>query len=202
MENNGKNNNILPLVVIFLVIAGLIGGAYWFGKSSIMQNSQTDRMTDVKESTEPEQPVVETSENIEEAETEEETDEEGSLEEEVETEEETVVEEESEIEGESDEAVIESLKILFAQKYEKRIEDITVTISKREGDYLTGGVKFAEEVAGGYVLAAKVNGAWKIVFDGNGNWTCSAVDVVDFPSTLAPECWDENTMTMVDRTAN
>lgn len=198
MENNGKNNNILPLVVIFLVIAGLIGGAYWFGKSSIMQNSQTEEMTDVKESTEPEtepleepeQSTTEPSENVEE----------DGLEEEAE--EESTDEEESAIEEDSDEAVIESLKLLFAQKYEKRIEDTTVSISKREGDYLTGGVKFAEEIAGGYVLAAKVNDAWKIIFDGNGNWTCDVVDVVDFPSTLAPECWDEDTMAVVDRTAN
>jgi len=197
MENNGKNNNILPLVVIFLVIAGLIGGAYWFGKSSIMQNPQTEDMTDVKESTEPEtepleeteQSTTEPSENVEETELEEEA------------EEESTDEEEQAIEEDSDEAVIESLKLLFAQKYEKRIEDITVSISKREGDYLTGGVKFAGEIAGGYVLAAKVNDAWKIVFDGNGNWTCDVVDVVDFPSTLAPECWDEDTMTVVDRTA-
>ena len=195
MENNGKNNNILPLVVIFLVIAGLIGGAYWFGKSSIMQNSQTGQMTDVKESTEPEvksleEPKKSTSEPSENTE----------LKEEV-VEEEEPTEEKSAVEEDSDEAVIESLKILFAQKYEKRIEDITVTISKREGNYLTGGVKFTASGEGGYVLAAKVNGAWKIVFDGNGSWTCSAVDVVDFPSTLAPECWDENTMTIVDRTA-
>lgn len=195
MENNEKNNNVLPLVVIFLVIAGLIGGAYWFGKSSIMQSSQTDQMTDVKESTEPEkeslkepeQPASESSKNVEENESESESEEEST--------------DEPVIEEDSDEAVIESLKILFAQKYEKRLDDITVTISKREGNYLTGGVKFAGEMAGGYVLAAKVNGSWKIVFDGNGNWTCSAVDVVDFPSTLAPECWDENTMDVVDRTA-
>ena len=198
MENNGKNNNILPLVVIFLVIAGLIGGAYWFGKSSIMQNSQTGQMTDVKESTEPEnkslqEPEKSTTEPSENAELEGET---GAGETE-----DKPTEEGPAVEEDSDESVIESLKILFAQKYEKRIEDITVTISKREGNYLTGGVKFTADGEGGYVLAAKVNGAWKIVFDGNGSWTCSAVDVVDFPSTLAPECWDENTMTIVDRTA-
>ena len=202
MENNGKNNNILPLVVIFVVIAALIGGAYWFGKSSIMQNSQKEKISDVKESTEPEtksleepeQSTTEPSENIEKNELGEETAAEEESEEEP-TAEEPLIEEDS------DEAVIESLKLLFAQKYEKRIEDITVSISKREGDYLTGGVKFAGEIAGGYVLAAKVNDAWKIIFDGNGTWTCDVVDVVDFPSTLAPECWDEDTMTVVDRTA-
>lgn len=188
MENNEKNNNILPLVVIFVVIAGLIGGAYWFGKSNIMKNSPKEEMSDVKETSEPEKPVeIEEKLDIEKSESE------------LDAVIETNLEKESE--EESDESIIESLKLLFAQKYEKRIEDITVTISKREGNYLTGGVKFAGEIAGSYVLAAKVNNAWKIVFDGNGNWTCDVVDVVDFPSTLAPECWDDATMTVIDRVA-
>ncbi len=186
MENNGKNNNILPLVVIFVVIAGLIGGAYWFGKSSIMQNAPQEEISDVKDS---EDPVV-----VQEIEEEE------SAVEELVDDEELAEDTEEVVEEESDESVIETLKFLFAEKYEKRIEDVTVEISKREGDYLTGGVKFAGEIAGGYVLAAKVNGAWRIIFDGNGNYTCGVVDVVDFPSNLAPECWDENTMSVVDRT--
>lgn len=188
MENN-KNNSLIPLIVIFLVIAALIGGAYWFGKSSIMQKTPKEEVSDVRESTD-------TEEIVKEEEVVEETAEENIADTELEEEENT-----ENLEEESNESVIETLKLLFAQKYEKNVEDVTVSIAKREGDYLTGGVKFAKEIAGGYVLAAKVNGAWKIVFDGNGNWTCSAVDIVDFPSTLVAECWDENNMTMVDRTA-
>lgn len=187
MENNEKSS-IFPLIVIFVVIVALIGGAYWFGKSSIMKSPQ-DEISDVREST-----AQESTAQVEEQTTvgEPDTEESGSVPEENITEE--------DVEEESDASVIETLKLLFAQKYERRVEDVNVTISQREGDYLTGGVKFAGELAGGYVLAAKVNGAWKIVFDGNGNYTCAAVDIVDFPSDLAPECWDENTMKAVDRT--
>ncbi len=178
MENN-KNSNTLPLVIIFLVIIALVGGAYWFGKNSILRNEPEEEIAVVRDTieeevSEPEEVVVE------------------------ETAEEVTEEPTAEVE-ESNESVIETLKLLFAQKYEKRVEDVTVTISQREGDYIVGGVKFADEIAGAYVLAAKVNEAWKIVFDGNGNFTCDVVNVVDFPVTLAPECWDDSEMKMVYR---
>ena len=179
MENNEKNNSIFPLVVIFIVIIALIGGAYWFGKSSIMKNAPKEEVSDVREATNSEENEVIA---IEESNT---------------APEENITED---IEEESNESVIETLKLLFAQKYERKVEDVNVTISERQGDYITGGVKFAGEIAGGYVLAAKVNDAWKIVFDGNGSWSCSAVDIVDFPPDLVPECWDEGNAQMVDRT--
>jgi hypothetical protein len=192
-----KNKNIFPLIVIFVVVAALIGGAYWFGKNS-MQNSA---FVDVREVSDDE-----TGEGKEDASGEKGLAEESSASagefsasssssaaaDSPSTSEPSVPEE-------SDESVIETLKLLFAQKYEKRIDDIFVTISKREGDYLVGSVKFAGEDAGAHVLAAKVNGSWKIIFDGNGMWTCDIVDVVDFPSTLVPECLDENTMEVVNR---
>lgn len=190
MENNNKQSNILPLVIIFAVIIALIAGAYWFGKSNVMQTPTEEEISDVREPeeevvVEEEQPVVEDNEG-----------EESSSEESMDEEE--MTEEESQ---ETDEEVVEIFKQLFADKYNKTVEEVNFEISEREGDYLTGGVKFQGEISGGYVLGAKVNDEWKIVFDGNGNYTCDVVDVVDFPSSLAPECWDENTMQMVDRTA-
>jgi len=187
MENNEKNNSIFPLVVIFIVIIALIGGAYWFGKSSIMKNSPKEEVSDVREATNSEENAVEEQESGKE---------EIVLEESGSAPEEGITED---VEEESNESVIETLKLLFAQKYERKVEDVNVTISERKGDYLKGGVKFAGELAGGYVLAAKVNDAWKIVFDGNGSWSCSAVDIVDFPTDMVPECWDEDTSQMVDR---
>jgi len=192
-----KNKNIFPLIVIFVVVAALIGGAYWFGKNS-MQNSA---FVDVREVSDDE-----TGEGKEDA-----SGEKGLAEESSASAGEFSALSSSSaaadspstsapsVPEESDESVIETLKLLFAQKYEKRIDDIFVTISKREGDYLVGSVKFAGEDAGAHVLAAKVNGSWKIIFDGNGMWTCDIVDVVDFPSTLVPECLDENTMEVVNR---
>jgi len=190
-----KNKNIFPLIVIFVVVAALIGGAYWFGKNS-MQNSA---FVDVREVSDDE-----TGEGKEDASGEEDLTEESSAPAEESSVSSSAAADSSStsapsVPEESDESVIETLKLLFAQKYEKRIDDIFVTISKREGDYLVGSVKFAGEDAGAHVLAAKVNGSWKIIFDGNGMWTCDIVDVVDFPSTLVPECLDENTMEVVNR---
>jgi hypothetical protein len=194
MENNNKQSNILPLVIIFAVIVALIGGAYWFGKSNVMRTPSEEEISDVRE---PEQVVVEEEEEepVEEESTEpgEESEEETD-----ETEGEEIIDEEAQ---ETDEVVVDLFKQLFAEKYSKDVEEVNFEISEREGDYLTGGVKFEGEISGGYVLGAKVNDEWKIIFDGNGNYTCGVVDVVDFPSSLAPECWDENTMQMVDRTA-
>jgi len=196
-----KNKNIFPLIVIFVVVAALIGGAYWFGKNS-MQNSA---FVDVREVSDDE-----TGEGKEDA-----SGEKGLAEESsasagefsasssssaaADSSSTSAPSASSTAPEESDESVIETLKLLFAQKYEKRIDDIFVTISKREGDYLVGSVKFAGEETEAYILAAKVNESWKIIFDGNGMWTCDIVDVVDFPSTLVSECLDENTMEVVNR---
>ena len=190
-----KNKNIFPLIVIFVVVVALVGGAYWFGKNS-MQNGA---FVDVREVSDDE-----TREGKEDASGEEDLTEESSAPAEESSVSSSAAADSSStsapsVPEESDESVIETLKLLFAQKYEKRIDDIFVTISKREGDYLVGSVKFAGEDAGAHVLAAKVNGSWKIIFDGNGMWTCDIVDVVDFPSTLVPECLDENTMEVVNR---
>ena len=194
MENNNKQSNILPLVIIFAVIVALIGGAYWFGKSNVMKTPSEEQISDIREPEEEmvveeeEEPVVEEEETSESVEgSEEEVDEIGG---------EEVVEEE---EQDTDEEVFDLFKELFAEKYSKDTGEVNFEINEREGDYLTGVVRFEGEISGAYVLGAKVNDEWKIIFDGNGNYTCDVVDVVDFPSSLAPECWDENTMTMVDR---
>jgi hypothetical protein len=193
MENNNKQSNILPLVIIFAVIVALIGGAYWFGKSNLMRTPSEEEISDVRE---PEEVIISEDEIIEDGEgdemveeSDEDMDEAGDGE--------AMDEDTQETDGE----VVDLFKQLFAEKYSKNIEEVNFEISEREGDYLTGAVRFEGEISGGYVLGAKVNDGWKIISDGNGNYTCDVVDVVDFPSSLAPECWDENGMQMVDRTA-
>jgi hypothetical protein len=108
-----------------------------------------------------------------------------------------------EVKKEDTEAEIKAaLAELFSIKYNRTVEDANITISKREGDYIVGGVKFAGEIAGGYLLGAKVNGEWKIIFDGNGTIPCESVELVSFPSDLVTECWDTVNNVLVDRTAN
>jgi len=175
MENN-KRKSIFPLVVIFLFIGILVFGAYWYGKQSSLENTKNE-IEESKEST-------------------------SSKDEEKKDEGENDKEDESEKmkEEDTEEEIKTELKKLFAVKYNKEIEDVSITISQRKGDYIVGGVKFTGEMAGGYLLGAKVNGEWKIIFDGNGTIPCSSVDKVDFPSDLVTECWDTVNMESVDRT--
>lgn len=199
--NVEKNKNIFPLIVILVVVVVLVGGAYWFGKN-IMQDSafvdvrevSDDGTREGKEDTKSSGEGGLTGEGSasagESSASSSATS--GSFSSSAPSASSTASEE-------SDESVIETLKLLFAQKYEKRLDDVFVTISKREGNYLVGGVKFAGEETEAYILAAKVNESWKIIFDGNGMWTCDIVDAVDFPSTLVSECLDENTMEVVNR---
>lgn len=180
-ENNDKN--IFPLVLIVAVILILVGGAYWYSQQ--MKNVEPEKVaepTGVKIIDAPESTESEDLEEVEE-----------------DTEEDLADEVAVEAEEESEEDIIVALKELFAEKYDKEVEDMTVTISELEGDYLVGGVKFEGEVAGAHVLAAKVDGEWTLVFDGNGTIPCEGVDAVDFPASLVAECWDEATMTSVVR---
>lgn len=188
MENNDKQSNILPLAIIFAVIVALIGGAYWFGKNGVTTESLED-ISDVRDiSDESDSRVVEDQDTVEESS--------GSESEATATENEN----EEDIDTDSNDYIVETVKSLLAEKYEKNIDEVSFDIDERVGDYLTGMVKFEDEISGGYVLAAKVDEEWKIVFDGNGNWTCEAVDEVDFPVSLAPDCWDDTNSVMVDRT--
>jgi Zn-dependent protease with chaperone function len=97
-----------------------------------------------------------------------------------------------------EEDVIEALQVAFAQKYSKSASEVTVTMSKLEAAYASGGVRFGPEtVGGGWFLAAKRDGSWKVVADGNGVVLCSLVEPYDFPTSMVPECFDEVTQTMV-----
>jgi hypothetical protein len=168
-----KHSNILPLVLVFLLITILVGGAYWYGKqSAFIKNKE----------------LIEEQEKLEAS----------SSSKEIKKGEEVKVEENKN--GDTEAEIILALQKEFALKYNRKVEDVHLTISKSKGDYIVGGVKFGDEMAGGYVLGAKVDGAWKIVFDGNGTIPCSAVDAVDFPTDLNAECWDTVTNNVIDRT--
>lgn len=192
MKNINKGS-LFPIVSVFIVVLILAASVYWFGKYSKKLNS-AGGVSDFREVETPkektEQPKIEIKE-------------EGNSDNVVEEETKDVLEEENGLEeksvDESDESVIETLVLLLAQKHKKKIEDIKVIISKREGNYIVGGVSFSDEVSGGMLFAAKTNGAWKIVYDGNGVCSCSALSIVDFPKTLVKECLDDNTSEVVAR---
>ncbi|MFA6981537.1 MAG: hypothetical protein WC243_00715 [Patescibacteria group bacterium] len=99
---------------------------------------------------------------------------------------------------ESKEDVAEALRAAFMQKYNKTATEVTIDVSKLDGNHAAGGVRFGPEtVGGGWFLAAKKDGFWKIVADGNGVVLCTLVEPYDFPVDMVPECFDEATQTMV-----
>jgi len=80
------------------------------------------------------------------------------------------------------------LKLAFAQKYNKSVADVNLTIKINTGVLANGGVSFVGENGGGWWLAAKTNGSWNIVQDGNGTITCELTDPYNFPTSMVPEC--------------
>lgn len=76
--------------------------------------------------------------------------------------------------------------------------EFTVNISGNDGIYANGLV--VSQGGGGFFFAKKVNGAWEIVADGNGVIFCSSLEKYqDYPKTLIPECYDEQTGETVAR---
>lgn len=96
----------------------------------------------------------------------------------------------------------EEIKLLFAEKYDEEISNITITIDKEKENYVKGIIIFGEGgpgQAGGF-LAVNQGGAWELTYDGNGVIPCSAVDPYEFPTDMVTECFNEETQTYIDRT--
>jgi hypothetical protein len=94
---------------------------------------------------------------------------------------------------------LEMIKEAFAQKYNKAISEVTVTIDQNTGTYAKGGVKFAGEIGGGWWLAYNNGTDWLIVADGNGTVMCDDLEGYNFPTDMVPECWDETTSALIQR---
>jgi len=87
----------------------------------------------------------------------------------------------------------ESIKKAFAKKYNKKFEEVEISISKNDSTHVWGSVKFSGEMSGGWFLAYKesVNN-WIIVQDGNGTISCETVAPYNFPTSMVPGCVDNN----------
>jgi putative hemolysin len=94
-------------------------------------------------------------------------------------------------------STVEILKKLFADKYNKKISDINITISKEKANHIRGGVKLSkdEQAEGGNFLAAKVNNDWQIVFEGNGGINCNLKEKYGFPEDMMTDCYSDNNST-------
>lgn len=95
----------------------------------------------------------------------------------------------------------EAIKNLFAEKYDKDISEITISISQETENHIKGEVDFQPGGPGssGGFLVAKVNGDWKLAYDGNGVISCLDVEPYNFPVDMVIDCWDEETNETKDR---
>ena len=81
----------------------------------------------------------------------------------------------------------EAIEDLFARKYPKYADTISVSIDKETENHARGGVIFVQGEPGGIFLAAKIDETWQIVFDGNGQIPCSLVKY-GFPNEMLSDC--------------
>lgn len=76
--------------------------------------------------------------------------------------------------------------------------DLTITVSKIDGDYAQGGA--GGQGGGGMWFAAKQDGTWRLVWDGNGTIDCDSFSLYpNFSKTILPECYDTATQNMIKR---
>lgn len=85
------------------------------------------------------------------------------------------------------------IKQSFAQKYNKKISEISLDINKKDDTHVWGSVKFSGEMSGGWFLAFKeFPDNWIIVQDGNGTISCEAIKPYSFPISMVSGCVDQN----------
>lgn len=90
------------------------------------------------------------------------------------------------------------IKQALVAKHGSSANELTITVSKIEGGYASGGA--SASAGGGMWFAAKVNGSWKLVWDGNGTISCNDIaPYPQFPTDMIPECWNETTQKIVKR---
>lgn len=75
----------------------------------------------------------------------------------------------------------EEMQYQFAEKYDKPLADITVSITKQTDQFMSGSVKFTAANLpplgeGGIFLAIKEGNSWKLVHDGNGMVPCEQLE--------------------------
>ncbi len=102
----------------------------------------------------------------------------------------------------NDNQEIEAIKQALIKK-NNWAEDMSleVTINKREGIYVSGGVREKNtETGGGYFFAVQDGNEWVIVADGNGIISCESVDLYpEYPTSLIAKCWDNTSQNLIKR---
>ncbi len=100
----------------------------------------------------------------------------------------------------NEESTSQAIQKLFAIKYPKYAQTVTVKVEKEIADFASGSVRFAEATAGGLWFAAKTEQGWELAFDGNGIIPCAATDKYGMPREMVPLCVDsENNNNLLQR---
>lgn len=90
------------------------------------------------------------------------------------------------------------IKESLAAKQGSPADSLNITVSQIQGNYASGGA--TDQGGGGMWFAVKVNGVWKLVWDGNGSILCSDLTAYpNFPASLIPECWNDQTQKLIIR---
>lgn len=88
----------------------------------------------------------------------------------------------------------------LSRKYDKPADAYVLKVDKESGSYAKGSVTAMGEGGGGLWYAVNGGGVWKLVYDGNGILTCNDIKAYpDFPSSLIPQCFDDNTKVLIQR---
>ncbi|NMC51162.1 hypothetical protein GYA54_00335 [Candidatus Kuenenbacteria bacterium] len=68
----------------------------------------------------------------------------------------------------------QAIKEILSRKYKKAIDEVRVSITRRDEAHLAGSIKFGaeEQAEGGLFLAVKIDDQWQVVYDGNGSVDC------------------------------
>ncbi len=84
----------------------------------------------------------------------------------------------------------QKIRELFAQKYDRSTDEVTIAITTSTADHMRGSVKFGDGTKGegGIFFAAKVDNEWKLVFDGNGMIPCNLLTEYKFPDDFQTDC--------------
>lgn len=83
---------------------------------------------------------------------------------------------------------------ILADKYQRVLSEVSVTVIRSDGSHAAGSVMFGEGRPGesGMFLAVKTDGKWEVVYDGNGSIDCNKMrQQYQFPDEiLRPEFCD------------
>jgi len=75
--------------------------------------------------------------------------------------------------------------------------EVVLEVNENTGQFATGSV--GSGPGGGMFFAAKVDGQWFIAWDGNGSIFCEDIEPYNFPNTMIPSCFDQQTQQLINR---